>query len=301
MRFVKALQKVIWCMNFLLLVTISILIFKCILFPYPEDSFTDFPDQEPMHTGTGSSVADIYDPEYYRVIHQLSIPLVKETRRPIKVSSSLLNLVSLEGTMPNFDEPQRASVIIKLIGKDQLVPLYVGEEIKDLDGKVVSELEGVKLVEVYINRAVFDNRGKRETIFLGGEEMGTGFKPKAPSYNPLDYTTRRLLNEANRQVWEIDPKERLYALKNQKAIQRDIRLSFTPEGGVKINWIREGSIIAARGFKEGDIIKSINGRAVTRQSINDILSQTRLRKITSATVVIDRFGRRITLEYRIRR
>jgi S1-C subfamily serine protease len=107
----------------------------------------------------------------------------------------------------------------------------------------------------------------------------------------------------SRQVWQMDPEEMIWAEQNADAILRDLSLSVAADErgnvkGLRVAGIQDGSIAMLRGVEEGDVVRSVNGQPL--QSPDDLRrmqEQSKGKRQNSMTMVIERAGRSVQIEY----
>jgi len=252
----------------------------------------------------------------------------------------LAKFIEIQGTMPNAKDPKMATVFIKLKNNGKTVMVSYGEPILDENGKEIPELQGVKLVEVYFDVVVFDNNGKREELKISDtesavatadmvpdnqppfgrplyrrhpgdrrfpENQGTPTKkqgdiviPVSPNPETLPYNSKLVEDMPNKQVWDIDYQEMLWANANQDKIMGQATLSVYSGGGIKINAIQPNSILQQRGFMPGDVVKSINGTPLNSiADIQNVISILKTQGIQEVTVTVNRAGRDVAITYRL--
>lgn len=313
MKKIKLLKILLWGLDICLALVTTIVIFNFLLFSESRNWLADLPNEDDRKIARKPTIqSDIYIPSHYRIISLLPNPIEVKKPPPIDITSSprmsLANLIQIEGTMPNAQDPKRASAFIKILTKGKIVMTYYGEPILDEDGKEINELRGVKIVEVYLDRVVFDNNGKREELKAsGGSEVPPigkdgDTKPGYSDFDPSLYKSMQTVRENDRQVWEIDPKEAEWANKNQDDIlNKDVTLSLYSSGGIKLDWVKEKSIVASRGLEQGDVIKSVNGRTINSLAeMRDTMNTLKERGGREIILNLNRAGRNITMNFKLK-
>ena len=87
-------------------------------------------------------------------------------------------------------------------------------------------------------------------------------------YNVKSYKTRKAGSTSTSATWIMDIEEVKWAISNFEAvISRDLTFGSATDG-LRITHVRTGSQPAARGFKAGDIVQSINNKRI--KSVEDI-------------------------------
>ena len=177
-------------------------------------------------------------------------------------------------------------------------------------------MQGVKLVEIQLNKVLLDNRGKiQELIYKGYSDSlekllssGTTFeeaeataskpapaKPQAKGKFEVTavgdsiYVTQK---EAKRQVTQLSN------LLSQVRVQPNFTRSGRADG-FKILHVNRGSFVEALGINSGDVIKSINGTVVDSMQKGYELFN-RLRNETSVDVEIIRNKETRTVHFEMR-
>ncbi len=158
------------------------------------------------------------------------------------------------------------------------------------------EIKGMELVSVGWNSAVLRGSPGEMELTIDTQERPAASGRMAESDSPAP--GRRLEGE-RRRTYEI-PQSRVYeAIGDAQNIMRDIRVRPTEEG-LSVSGIRRGSLADEFGLEDGDVIKSVNGRRLEGpDSIVRVYSEV-LRQ-GSATVEVERNGRRVNLRYEIER
>ncbi|OHB69833.1 MAG: hypothetical protein A2W23_06605 [Planctomycetes bacterium RBG_16_43_13] len=313
MKRLKLLKNSLVFLDVILIIGIIVFLFNSFLFPANINWLSDMPKKDSVKT----NITPPPPIQYYKVISLLPNPIEapKKTDSPLRDTRPLAGLLQVEGTMPNSKDPKKASALLQILTKKQNVLVYYGEEILDQDGNKVSGLEGVKIVEVYFNKVVFDNNGKREELSAPDTDAppissGIDTMKKIPPsttfsrpYDSKEFSTDLVKDDVNKKEWEVDERERDWLMQNHEVVlNSDLTFSFASGGGVKIDSVNSGSIVSARGFQSGDIIKTINGMEVkSYDEANKMFKDKALRNSSKVTVVIDRAGRDITIEYRLKR
>lgn len=320
MNRIKAIRLGLWCLNLLLVVLVVVFAFNNLLFPAVSISSEDDsikplgpPPSEPGVDRTSSS---------YTVIWVVPNPMEKKPvvieggmEQNVRPLSSFATLVAVD---LNSAHPQKSSAVLKL-QDGSYATAYAGRPVVGSDGQPVALLTGYLLVEVYLDRVVFEREGRhREELRIdsagGGKAMESNpssttlssGKPLAtpaqqPQTNTQDFSSAMVLDTPERKAWAIDAREREWVSQNQDQMLGDVSLSPYASGGVRLDRIREGSFILSRGYQEGDVIKSINGREVKSLSeAQTIVKDPAIRNSNTLIVVVNRAGRLVTLEYALK-
>lgn len=310
---VKFVKRGIIALDVILAFVAMIFLFNSVLFPKSVDWLSDMPEEKPEPPAKVKQ--NIFKPEYYLVISQLPSPIIvtKPEAGGQAVSAApdpdpVSKYVRVDGTMPESD-PKAGSALLFLITKNQTIVNFVGSDVVDTAGEVVPELRGAKMIEVYLDRAVFEKNGRKETLQApvigigeGGASGGSGPSAFPSNFNIKNSASRKLSSSANKEVWEIDPNEAALmrdANKLNEMLNNDVALSPYPSGGVKIDSLRADSVAFMRGVKAGDVIKSINGKEIRTPEDAKMLFNDPSMRGTSVSMIVDRAGRKMTLEYKL--
>ncbi len=310
MKLAKTLNSLLWLLNILLGAGIVVFAFQFLL-PTTEDPFEEGPRKvnvsqiigagKPIKGGPGLEAAKT-----------LKNPMVQRIRGVEGTPSpNVPTGIELKGTMPMSDYRQGLAILQITSRNLQVVAAY-GAPVKDDKDEILPEMRGWLLAEVYRDRAVFHGGSgpwelRKEAPPLNLNDMRSatrGRKKSSGPYNPKNYPKSRLIRQTpNQQTWLIDPGEADYIMENQQSIlSRDLTLSAYSEGGVKIERLRAGSVGFTRGLKSGDVIKSVNNRAVNNLSdVKSLTSGAGVRRSRNLRLTIQRAGRTFTMEYRLGR
>ncbi len=137
---------------------------------------------------------------------------------------------------------------------------------------------------------------------VGVSSTATTGNPEEASADAQTYDSFVETKKINDNQWQIDPRERDFIIENHPKIRAEARLaphydSKTGQAdGVEIRGAEAGSLASKRGFEKNDIIKSVNGVAVT--GLESIESLTKkFQTARSITVVYERKGKTYTVTY----
>lgn len=117
------------------------------------------------------------------------------------------------------------------------------------------------------------------------------------------FNTTQDPNDPNK--YDVDPDEKEWMTANEERIGKEISAvpyKLTSDGiacdGFIINKITPGSLLEKRGLKQGDIIKSINGKPIkTTAEAKKMLKDPTIRSSNTITVEIERAGKSIIKTY----
>jgi hypothetical protein len=286
---------------------LSLFLFNFIVFPKERDYLKDLPEGgDILGTPRSGRLDPFYTEGFYDVIVNFPNPMEVKKRTPTRRDARplLSKYIDVVGTMPNSD-PKKQAAFLKLKKTGSVVLAYYQEDIRNNKGEIVRELKGVRIIEVHFDKVVFNNNGKREELYTSSSKIRITPSKAEKITSPGDFKKFRshlMLATSSRLVWAIDPREAEYLAENKDAIlDKDVTLSFLPEGGVRIDSIRENSIVRARGFRPGDIIRTINGRKITAENLKKLAEDPVIKNARSITVALDRWGKQMIIEYRLRR
>jgi membrane-associated protease RseP (regulator of RpoE activity) len=171
-------------------------------------------------------------------------------------SVDLSTYVTLVGASPQLVKLQ--------VGNAPTVQIWLalGEElIHKLTGRTDGDLAPVRgwtLTKIGEKEAVFTRGGESQTLWLSA---GSGLLAlRGKPYNPADYPSSQVVEGSGR----IDFAEAQWALANQEAILSSVTVAPAGgDGGLKVTTVAEGSILAVRGLRANDIIKSVNNKPIS--------------------------------------
>lgn len=112
-------------------------------------------------------------------------------------------------------------------------------------------------------------------------------------------------DQDNPNHWYIDKEEKKYVLKNLLKLRNDVKFQLEIREnkgvvGIKVLDIKSDSFLSNRGIQKGDIVKSINGIALsTPASISKILGNTEVIDSKVYKVIVEREGKDIEIQYDI--
>lgn len=335
LKSVKMVNGSLWILNMLLCLVVAVYAFNFLIFPEKVDLLAGLPQEKPR-----GQVKARRDPHHnkanYQSIWNLLNPIEKivvrtaETPKP-QPSVNLESMLEIEGTWPNQDDPKRAAAFLKYLPSSKSIFASYGKPILDPDGQPISQLAGVQVVEVYARKVVFNVNGvrvelkaKEDTDALTGTSpvsltpthpshrdtttplpapVDTTGEPKV-AYDPANYQTHKTFERPDGgSTWEVDAKERDWITQHQGyVLEQELSLVPYADGGVKIDSIKGNSIVAARGFMPGDVVKSVNGKPVRGLADAKLLTNDpAIKNASTLTVVVDRAGKLITMDYRLKK
>ncbi|MHC4858962.1 MAG: PDZ domain-containing protein [Planctomycetota bacterium] len=132
---------------------------------------------------------------------------------------------------------------------------------------------------------------------IGKEDREPVTKESGPRVNALEVRPNN---------WEVPPEEIDYWDEFGDEVAEDVAVLTvtdpkTKKGvGVEIKSIKQGSIVARRGIRTGDILKSINGNPVTSRQEAVNYFKGKGKGLTRYVVVIERLGKEIQVTYNVK-
>ena len=289
MKQAKLINGLLWVANILLIVGLFVYGWTFFWSDNHVKDLVALEEIDDYYTGGPTS-----RPPDYRVIASVANPLTPKTKPVANTPVAAAFQATLIGTFP-------PDFVFLKIGNDETLA-EKGEKIMVKGAEV---LRGWKLTECYRERAVFSD-GKRSqelklsvpTIGSGGP-IAVGGGRKGETYDPSKFKTRKIHSSASREVWLMDPNEINWAMQNfQSEMEKNVTVSPT-SNGLRITSINSGSIGISRGLKSNDVIRSVNGHSMkSLQDIKKMQDDPRNQRRRSMTIVVQRSGRNMVLEYR---
>ena len=287
MKQAKLINGLLWVVNILLIVGIAVYAWTYLLDSQAKN-LVDLEEIDDYHSN-----GIVIRPPDYKVIYSVANPLTPKTKIVDPGPSVAAFQATLIGTFPpDF-------VFIK-IGNDETLA-EKGEKIMVKGAEV---LRGWTLTECYRERAVFSDGSRTQELKLSVPTIGSGGPiagggRKGETYDPSKFKTRKIHSSASREVWLMDPNEINWAMQNfQSEMEKNVTVSPT-SNGLRITSINSGSTGISRGFKLDDVIRSVNGHSMkSLQDIKKMQDDPRNQRRRSMTIVVQRSGRNMVLEYR---
>jgi len=187
---------------------------------------------------------------------------------PVAAAPTRLN-IRLLGTVVAGD---RSSAVMKLgVGKEQVV--FIGEAIQP----------GVILTQVEVDAIIVDNRGRREKVLMAKGSLNSAAAPHMPAMAKPAAGMRRQFTRAAIQK-EIQDLPKLLT----GALAVPHQMNGVPDGFL-LQDIVPDSLYAQAGLMNGDVIRKVNGKAVTRPEQGIALFQ-QLQNATALDLEITRAG-----------
>lgn len=309
MRQIKFLNALLWIFNVLLGAGIVAFAFQFILFQKVENYFEEL-EKQPAEPEEEAPVAvQRNNFEVCKISNPMHAP--EEAKVEVKPTTPIEQIATLVGTLTNETQPTEVGAFLKMKNAKEARAWY-GEPIMFTEGESVSELAGWKLVSVTARSATFTNGSQKATLTIaeptiglsgpmGGPFDSTQARPiEEGPYDPSQFTSRKLQADQNREVWGIDEREVEWAAENvDEILNSQVSVSPHPTGGVRVDSVASGSVVEARGIRPGDLIRSVNGIAVSSmEDARNLMNSPQFQSSTNMVLTIERAGRIVTIDYR---
>ncbi len=295
----KKANALIWIGNVFLIIGIVAFAFQFLILPEARTPGVE----PPISVPTGGLPQDPTDPQALAKLPNPLLPQVGPT--PTDKPRGPIRLI---GTVRFLDDLTSDIAYLELPTRKLNVNAYVGEPVRDdSTGVEVPELAGWKLKSVTPKSALFSTPNGDQTLHL--EEI-TASPPSASgvqlpgsqaglAWDPSKYATKKNAQRSNdnQEFWDIDRKEADWAVANIETILSGVSLEPYAGGGVKINALPDGGFAAERGFRAGDVIRTVNNQQVGNIQQLDAVMRGLPKNANTLTVQVDRSGRLYTLTY----
>lgn len=210
-------------------------------------------------------------------------PPVQEVVRPIQkeVEATSLNL-ELVGSFANNNQDKAYAIIAK--GNKQ--ELYkVNEE--------VAGLSNVKLIQVYADRVILDNRGRQEALLMYPEGKPISSSSSSSGPTQLEIESRVSLGGSSSGLANLKPQQRL------EKISDAIRFSRKTKDGKMLGFRvlpgRNRDAFEQTGLKLNDVVTAIDGQVLDNlKAANQIYQQKR--NATQASLTVLRGEEELTID-----
>jgi type II secretion system protein C len=261
-------------------------------------------------------------PETFRAVWETPLPVrhvPPETPKPVEKAEApkvppLDTLFALNGTIASDDPRAGMAMLTVLESKEQLMltadavlPGNVGvltgihkDHIVVLSGKEEKKL----YVKDEIPDAPPDPRSARRRPTRTSSRRPTPSRPPLPPVDPRSFRTQRDTSNPNK--WNVDRNEKAYLMKNMASLRDEMGIRPVMTGGkmsgVQIENIKQGSLLGQRGLVRGDIIRKINGIAITSEDQgNQLMANPNIRNSSRYVIEVERAGQVFSLTYQINR
>ncbi|KAF0241300.1 MAG: hypothetical protein FD180_4519 [Planctomycetota bacterium] len=296
MKRIALATNLTWGLNFIAAFGIFLFAFVYILFP-PHKPPANYEKQAKGFERTVKKVEGPVDRGKFAPMWaaRLGDVTVKATAGP----SGLETKVEVAGVMRTPERKKSLAFINILSGGEQ-------QRVKEGDSVL-----GARVKEIRSASVVFDDGGKDLEIFTKRAAlMMKGATPKIPKgakepSSPGEFKTKKTGETADRTEWEVDAREFKFLGDNADSILGQVKLRpYATEGGEIAGLILDdmspGSFAAERGFLKGDIVKSVEGQALTSlEDVKKMASSAEFEKKGGVSITIERAGRSIEMVFKI--
>lgn len=230
-----------------------------------------------------SGSGDIKKEPAYTESQKVEVQLESDTASDLPLSSLNYRLM---GTIAG--PPSSSFAIIEIPGGKGQKLYRVGEEIGE-----------ARIRSIKRNIVILDNRGREEKLEIKFDEKVITSRLSSPSG---DFSGRGVTKVgANKFILDRTEVERLSGDVTQFMTQVRIvpNLVSGKASGYKMMAIKKGSLVESVGFKNGDILKEINGKAINRPE-EAFHAYEQLKKGGGFTIDVERDGKRQTIYYEVR-
>ncbi|NUN48211.1 MAG: hypothetical protein HUU15_05200 [Candidatus Brocadiae bacterium] len=294
MKRVEIATNFAWVLNFLAAFGIFLFAFVFVIFP-PNPKKTEYAaaakKMPPPVKAEGPVDRGRFAPVWGTKLGDVTVP------PPTPGVTGFETKVEIAGVMKMTDRKKSLAFVNILSGGEQ-------QRVREGDSVL-----GVKVKEIRSVSVVFDLGGKDIEIFTKRAAMNS----KAPTPNrgtdspsaPGEFRTKKVGESENRIDWEVDPREIDFVTKNADGLLGQLKLRpYAPEGGemggLMVDEITPGSFAAERGFLKGDVVRAVDGQALTSvEEIKKFANSEEIAKKGSISISIERSGRKIDLVYSV--
>lgn len=284
----------IWVLNVAIVGAMGYVIVQHLVLSEPEDPLKGI-HEEAAGGGTQSAEGPTLA-SMVAAMKALPNPLVRWQGPSNEAQASpLKGKVKLIGTWPNPKDPKDSYVAV-LVTAPGTPPFETGVAVGQpifYDGRPVASIGGWRLKEVYKDYAVFEAAGQTarldvEDALASGSTAGVQRGPQTPQ------------NPGGEGEYNISEDEIRQAIQNaEQILEQDVKFGPNPTGGIKIEYLKPDSYPAQRGFREGDVIKAVNGNPINSVAeANDLMRRLQAENPDALTVTVERYGRTLTLQFK---
>lgn len=295
MRTENVVDSLIWFINVLLAFAIILFAFLFILFPRKENlnqryaAELEVDEPAPVNTDLRPTLD-----QFRACWKRLSEPA--PPAGPSGPSVPLGKIYRLTACLPNPADSSRLQAWLLHLGSQEEKILDIGAPLEA--GYVIAEVTRDYLVA---EKTGTDGKTERQQLWRGEEPNGPGTGERSGPGGSEDFGAQR--DPRNPNKWTVTDEERQYVLENQGTLVEEIKFRpYLGQGGamqgVLLDDVPAGSHAARRGLQKGDIVRSVNGIALTSSEIsNSLSSNDSVVKASTVSVVVERQGRTITLQF----
>lgn len=286
---------VLWSLNVAIVGAMGYVIVNHLVLSDPEDPLKGIDSNQPpddSRKNEGPPLALLV-----AAMKALPNPLVKwEGPREDVPAGPLKGKVKLIGTWPNPKDPKDSYVAV-LVTAPGVPPFEVGvgqgQPIM-YNGAPVASIGAWRLKEVYKEYAIFE-ASDRQTARLDVEDAlssGTTGAVNRAMQMPQPSDTEGEYNISDEELRQV-------AQNAEQILAQDVKFGPNPTGGIKVEYLRADSYPAQRGFREGDVIKAVNGTPINSiAEANDLMRRIQADSPDALTVTVDRYGRTLNLQFK---
>ena len=172
-------------------------------------------------------------------------------------------------------------------------------------GEVLPVDKRVTLAKVFFDRAIINNRGNHEVLYLFGVDADSAAKNASAAVNTVNKASRSQQNkkasatdenvDLERDVVRLEPELKQTLLENPISLTSAIRIAQRKDDdgklvGYRLQPGKEKKQFAELGLEAGDVLKSFNGESVTEvKSLSSLMAM--LRESSTAEFIIERNGK----------
>lgn len=145
-----------------------------------------------------------------------------------------------------------------------------------------------------------DMRAEMAAIHAGAydESLESAANAAGTAYNPGDFTTKETLSHPSRKSYLMDAREVEWAVANQESVLAADATFAAIDGGLRITYVRPGSILATRGFQTDDVIQRVNGLPIASlEDVRNLKNNAQFQNARVISVVVNRAGQQVYLTY----
>ncbi|HEX7900406.1 MAG TPA: PDZ domain-containing protein [Planctomycetota bacterium] len=302
MRSVKLYNALLWLVNAALGAAICLFFFKYLL--HPADYTRDVRLDEGNDTASVAPKPQVSDASL-RIRNPIE-QKIEATQGPAAVNFHAI----LKGTLPGEKGDGPGAAFLKSKTKPNEMVAFVDEKIL-FEGKEFDDFRGWTLAKVWKDKALFKGpNGLTQELSIESEAItgapGTRVAPgvrgarAGQAYQSDQFKSRLLASADSRQVWGLDPAEIDWASQNaDRIMDSDFQVSPNAGGGIRIEGVTPGSIGAARGMLAGDVVRDVNGQALTSiADLRTLMNNPAFKNQNGLRVTVERAGKPVVLEYR---
>lgn len=286
---------IIWILNVGIVGAMGYVIVYHLVLSEQEDPLKGIDSDQPQDDGRkneGPQLASLV-----AAMKALPNPLVKwEGPREEIQASPLKGKVKLIGTWPNPKDAKDSYIAVLVTAPDKPpfeAGVAQGQPIM-YNGVPVASIGAWRLKEVYKEYAIFEASGGQTTRLEVEDALSSGTTAAINGGMQMPQNTG-----AEGEYNVSDEELRQVAQNADQILAQDVKFSPNPTGGIKVEYLKPDSYPAQRGFREGDVIKAVNGNPINSiVEANDLMRQLQADSPNAVTVTVERYGRTLTLQFK---